>query len=137
MADPLDRFVEAQRDSYDDALAELRRGRKAGHWMWWIFPQLVGLGHSSTARFYGIADAAEAQAYLAHPLLGGRLIEAMTIVAAASETAEAIIGWVDAPKLRSSATLFAAVAKDPAPFRAVLTRFFGGEGDSSTLELLG
>ena len=137
MADPLDRFVDAQRDSFDDALAELRRGRKTGHWMWWIFPQLAGLGHSSTARFYGIADAAEARAYLAHPLLGGRVIEAMAAVAAASGTAKAIMGGVDALKLRSSATLFAAVADDPAPFRAVLERFFGGEADPRTLQMLG
>lgn len=136
MADTLDRFVEAQRDSYDDALAELRAGRKTGHWMWWVFPQLAGLGHSSTARFYGIADAAEARAYLSHPLLGERLVEAMRTVAAASGTAAAIMGPVDALKLRSSATLFAAVADGPAPFRAVLERFYGGEDDPLTLRLL-
>lgn len=120
----------------DDALAELSRGRKTGHWMWWIFPQLAGLGHSLTARFYGIADADEARAYLTNPLLAGRLIEAMTTVAAASGPVEAIVGDVDALKLRSSATLFAAVADDPVPFQAILERFYGGEADPVTLKLL-
>lgn len=132
----LTRFVAAQADSYPQALAELRRGRKQGHWMWWVFPQLAGLGPSSTSRCYAIADADEARAYLAHPLLGVRLIEAMTAIAAAQGTAETIMGGIDALKLRSSATLFAAVASDPAPFRAVLARFFGSEPDAATMRLL-
>lgn len=132
----LDRFVTAQADSYDAALGELRRGCKTGHWMWWIFPQLAGLGHSPTARHYGIAGVAEARAYLAHPMLGPRLIAAMNAVTAAPGSAAAIMGAVDALKLRSSATLFAAVADDPAPFRAVLDRFYGGEADVRTIEML-
>ncbi|WP_425230990.1 DUF1810 domain-containing protein [Sphingomonas sp.] len=132
----LDRFITAQASSYADALGELRRGRKTGHWMWWIFPQLATLGLSPTAKHYGIAGADEAGAYLAHPVLGPRLSEAMAAVAAAPGTATAIMGGVDALKLRSSATLFAAVATDPAPFRAVLDRFFGGEPDPLTLRLL-
>lgn len=136
MAHDLNRFVAAQADSYAAALAELQRGHKRGHWMWWVFPQLAGLGLSATSRFYAIADAAEARAYLAHPLLGPRLIEAACAVVEASGTAETIMGGVDALKLRSSMTLFAAVADEPAPFQAVLARFYGGEGDKETLRLL-
>ncbi len=133
----LGRFVAAQADSHATALAELRRGRKAGHWMWWVFPQLAGLGRSVTAQAYAIRSAAEARAYLAHPLLGPRLIEAAEAVAAAPGSAAAIMGPVDAVKLRSSMTLFEAVATDAAPFRAVLERCFGGERDEVTLGLLG
>jgi uncharacterized protein (DUF1810 family) len=136
MTDPLNRFVSAQADSYDQALAELRRGRKTSHWMWWIFPQIAGLGRSDTARFYAIADAAEARAYLAHPLLGPRLIEASEAVVAAPGSAEAIMGGIDAVKLKSSMTLFACVAADPAPFRAVLAQFYGGRVDEATLDVL-
>jgi uncharacterized protein (DUF1810 family) len=136
MAYDLDRFVAAQRGSYDTALAELRAGRKRSHWMWWIFPQIAGLGRSETARHYALDSAAEAKAYLAHPLLGPRLIATAQAVAAASGDAVAIMGAIDAMKLRSSMTLFAAVAEDPAPFRAVLDRFFGGEADAETLARL-
>lgn len=138
MEDPhrLARFVEAQRDSYPQALAELKRGRKTSHWMWWIFPQLAGLGRSPTARRYAIGSAAEARAYLAHPLLGPRLLAGLAAVMTAPGTADAIFGEVDAMKLRSSLTLFAALADDPAPFRAGLARFFGGEPDPATTELL-
>uniref|UniRef100_UPI00157547E6 DUF1810 domain-containing protein n=1 Tax=Sphingomonas bacterium TaxID=1895847 RepID=UPI00157547E6 len=129
MPDPhdLDRFVRAQHGTYAQALAELRRGRKTGHWMWFIFPQIAGLGLSAMARLYAIADAAEARAYLAHPLLDGRLIEATQAVTDVPGTsAEAIMGGIDAVKLRSSMTLFASVADDPAPFEAALARFFAG-----------
>ena len=136
MAHDLDRFVAAQADSYAAALAELRRGAKRGHWMWWVFPQLAGLGLSATSRFYAIADADEARAYLAHPLLGARLMEAAAAVTAAQGSADAIMGSIDAIKLRSSMTLFAEVAADPAPFHAVLERFFGGAADATTLRLL-
>ena len=136
MAYDLDRFVAAQADSHAGALAELRRGRKQGHWMWWVFPQLAGLGRSGTAQRYGIADADEARAYLAHPLLGPRLIEAAAAVAGAPGTAASIVGPVDALKLRSSMTLFAAVADDPAPFSAVLARFYAGQRDAVTARLL-
>lgn len=132
----LQRFVDAQAESYANALAELRRGAKRGHWMWWIFPQIAGLGLSATSRFYAIADAAEARAYLAHPLLGPRLVETTHAVIAAPGTAEAILGPVDAMKLRSSMTLFESVTAEAAPFDAALARFFGGERDPATLRLL-
>lgn len=134
--DTLSRFVDAQATTYDAALAELRAGAKRGHWMWWIFPQIAGLGRSDTARRYAVSSRAEAIAYLAHPLLGPRLIEAARAVAAADGSPETIMGSIDAVKLRSSMTLFAAVATDPAPFRAVLDRFFDGRSDGETLARL-
>ena len=138
-ADPhdLDRFVTAQAGTYRQALAELRGGRKNGHWMWFVFPQIAGLGHSAMARHYAIADAAEARAYIAHPLLGPRLIEATEAVTAApGASAEAILGGIDAVKFRSSLTLFAEHADDPAPFEAALARFFAGQRDPDTLRRL-
>jgi len=132
----LSRFVAAQSISYPVAIDELRDGTKRSHWMWWIFPQIAGLGRSETARRYAIGSAAEARAYLAHPLLGPRLVEAAETVARASGTAETVMGSIDAVKLRSSMTLFAAVADDPAPFRAVLERFYAGRNDPATLALL-
>ncbi len=132
----LDRFVAAQADVYPTALAELRAGRKASHWMWFVFPQIAGLGQSAMARTYAVADAAEARAYLAHPLLGARLVEATRAVTAARGDATAILGGIDAIKLRSSMTLFAAVADDPTPYRACLDRFFGGVDDPETLRRL-
>ena len=137
MAHDLDRFVAAQADSYDRALAELRRGRKASHWMWFVFPQIAGLGRSETARFYAISGAAEAQAYLDHPLLGARLIATTDAAVSANGSAEAIFGPIDAIKLRSSMTLFAAVAKDNGAFTAALDRFFDGKPDPATLAILG
>ncbi|HEX8418605.1 MAG TPA: DUF1810 domain-containing protein [Sphingomonas sp.] len=134
--DALDRFVRAQQTTYAGAIAELRRGRKTSHWMWFVFPQIAGLGRSETARFYAIASAAEARAYLAHPLLGARLIQATIVATAAAGSAEAIFGGIDAVKLRSSMTLFEAVADDGAPFAAAIDRFFGGERDAETLRLL-
>ena len=134
----LDRFVAAQEGVYAAALGELRRGRKTSHWMWFVFPQIAGLGHSATARFYAIASIGEARAYLAHPLLGLRLGEcAAALLAHRSKAAEAILGPVDALKLRSSMTLFAAAAEDPTPFAAVLDAFFDGARDEGTLERLG
>src|SRR3954454_3991697 len=107
----LDRFVAAQAPVYATVLAELRAGRKQSHWMWFVFPQLAGLGRSATALFYGIASADEARAYLAHPLLGARLRECLAALSAhEGGSAEAIFGVVDAMKLRSSITLFEAVA---------------------------
>lgn len=132
----LSRFVEAQADSFPTALAELRVGRKRSHWMWFIFPQIAGLGRSPTARYYAIRDAGEARAYLAHPILGPRLLEAVRTANAAPGSAEAVFGGIDAIKLRSSLTLFAAVADDPAPFREGLDRFFDGQADDATLAKL-
>jgi len=136
MIHDLSRFVNAQATSYETALAELRAGRKRSHWMWWIFPQIAGLGRSDTARHYAIVSADEASAYLAHPLLGPRLLACTQAVAAAPGSAEEIMGGIDALKLRSSMTLFAAVADDPAPYRMVLQRFFDGAPDRATLRLI-
>jgi len=138
-ADPhrLGRFVAAQdaAGTYDRAVAELRAGSKRGHWMWFVFPQIAGLGSSPTAREYAISGRAEARAYLAHPVLGPRLVECARILAAGpSADPVAILGPVDALKLRSSMTLFAQAADDPAPFRAVLDRFYAGAEDDATTE---
>jgi uncharacterized protein (DUF1810 family) len=137
-ARPLDRFVDAQAGGvWERALAELTRGRKTSHWMWFVFPQIAGLGHSPTAQVYAIADLAEARAYLAHPLLGARLREAAeAVLAHAGTPAETIMGGVDAVKLRSSATLFEA-AGGGAVFASVLDTFFDGERDAATLERIG
>ncbi len=136
MAHDLTRFVAAQDGVYPQALAELRAGAKRSHWMWFVFPQIAGLGHSGMAKTYAIADADEARAYLADPVLGARLIEATEAVTAAAGSAEAILGAIDAIKLRSSMTLFASVAGDPIPFRRALDRLFGGAIDPATLDLL-
>ncbi|RZM19452.1 MAG: DUF1810 family protein [Sphingomonas sp.] len=132
----LSRFVAAQEHSYAGALAELRAGTKRSHWMWFVFPQIAGLGRSETARFYAIRSAAEARAYLAHPVLGDRLVEATAAVVAAAGSADDVLGTIDAIKLRSSMTLFAAVADDPAPFVGALSRFFDGRSDPETLARL-
>lgn len=136
--DPFDlqRFVDAQADSWPQALAELRRGRKASHWMWFVFPQIAGLGTSTMARHYAIRSADEARAYLVHPVLGPRLREAIDALMPHTGAIEAIMGGIDAVKLRSSMTLFEAVADDPAPFAAVIERFYSGERDTATLERL-
>lgn len=133
----LDRFRVAQdaHGAYDDALAELRRGRKTTHWMWFVFPQIAGLGRSSTAVFFAIRSLDEARAYLADPVLGERLREASAAVAEApAASAEALLGGIDAAKLRSSMTLFAHAAPEEDVYRRVLERWFGGEEDDATLE---
>lgn len=133
----LSRFVDAQRATYPEALAELRAGHKRTHWMWFVFPQLAGLGSSPTARHYGIRSLAEAQAYLAHPLLGERLREcAQTLLALRGPSAEAIFGYPDVLKLRSSMTLFAEVPGADPVFDSVLARYYAGERDLRTLHLL-
>ena len=133
----LQRFVEAQENAFDTALAEIRAGNKQGHWMWFVFPQIAGLGRSPTAQFYAIRSMHEARAYLAHRVLGDRLRTATdAIVAAASNTsAEEILGEVDAMKLRSSLTLFEAASGDPI-FAGALQNLFGSP-DQATLALLG
>jgi uncharacterized protein (DUF1810 family) len=138
MASQLERFVDAQQGIYTQALAELRDGRKRSHWMWFVFPQIAGLGRSETARFYAIADLAEARAYLAHPLLGLRLGEATeAVLAHAGQTPETIFGGIDAVKLRSSMTLFeAAAGVSETRFGAVLDRFYDGVRDTATLQRL-
>jgi uncharacterized protein (DUF1810 family) len=142
MDDPYDlgRFVAAQdaRRTYDDATAELRRGRKTSHWMWFVFPQIAGLGFSPTAQRYAISSLDQARAYLAHPVLGPRLIECAGIVAATEgRTAEQIFGEIDAMKLRSSATLFLRAAPEEPVFGHVLSRFFDGVPDPATDRLIG
>ena len=138
-ADPFDlrRFVDAQDAVYPRVLAELRAGRKASHWMWFVFPQIAGLGHSAMAQRYAIASLDEARAYLAHPLLGARLHECTALVTAvAARTAHEIFGSPDDAKFRSCMTLFARAAADPAPFEATLVRFFGGVPDPATIASL-
>ena len=136
----LERFLVAQGAAYDGALRELRAGRKTGHWIWFVFPQIAGLGRSEMSQFYAIVSLAEARAYLAHPVLGARLREgAAAILAVEGRTAEAILGVIDAVKLRSSMTLFAHAAErdEDAPFRQVLEDYFDGEQDPATVTLLG
>jgi uncharacterized protein (DUF1810 family) len=134
----LERFVNAQERVYDQALAELLRGRKESHWMWFVFPQLAGLGRSSTAKYYGIGSCAEATAYLAHPVLGPRLQECTRIVCSHRQlSADAIFGSVDAMKFRSSMTLFGQATEDLIPFSEALELFYGGARDAATLALLG
>ena len=142
MKDPngLERFVSAQdeADTYTAAVRELRAGRKRSHWMWFVFPQIAGLGRSPVSRTYAIASLAEAQAYLGHPVLGPRLIECATILDdLQGRTAHDIFGGIDAIKLRSSMTLFHRAEPGNALFGRVLDAYFGGEPDRLTLELLG
>jgi uncharacterized protein (DUF1810 family) len=133
----LARFVEAQRDTYDQALAELRSGRKRTHWMWWVFPQLEGLGLSATSQRYAIRSAAEANAYLTHPVLGPRLLESVeSVLAITGRSAHDIFGSPDDVKLRSCVTLFARVAAPGSLFQRVLDRYFDGKPDDLTLRLL-
>ena len=125
----LERFVEAQdsRGTYQQAVAELRNGRKTSHWMWFIFPQIAGLGRSAMAQAYAIGDLAEAQAYLSHPVLGPRLVECAELVASHQGlSAQQIFGGIDAIKLRSSMTLFAQANPDQAIFRQVIEQYFDG-----------
>jgi uncharacterized protein (DUF1810 family) len=134
----LERFVAAQQGSYDGALRELRAGRKTGHWIWFVFPQLAGLGRSEMSRFYAIASIDEARAYLAHPILGPRLLECAGAVLGTSRgTAEQIFGALDAMKVRSSMTLFHRAAPDEPLFSQMLERLYGGAADAATEALLG
>jgi uncharacterized protein (DUF1810 family) len=136
-AHDLARFVDAQRASYATALEEIRSGRKRSHWMWYVFPQLAGLGSSTMAEHYSICSLDEARAYLAHDVLGPRLVEcAAAVLALEGRSAREIFGSPDDLKLRSSATLFALVSSEDSVFRAVLDRYFGATPDPRTLELL-
>ena len=135
----LDRFVAAQAGGvHEQALAELRAGRKASHWMWFVFPQVAGLGASATSRFYAIGSLAEARAYLGHPVLGARLRACADALLAARQDlgAETILGAVDAIKLRSSMTLFLRADPRESRFAAVLDRYFGGQPDPATDRIL-
>ncbi|HXB48595.1 MAG TPA: DUF1810 domain-containing protein [Streptosporangiaceae bacterium] len=135
----LERFVAAQDagGTYEQAIAELRQGRKTSHWMWFVFPQIAGLGHSPTSRLYAISSLAEARAYLAHPVLGPRLAECAEIVCGIEgRSAAQIFGGIDAQKLRSSATLFALADPATQVFQRVLDQYFDGVPDPATEELI-
>src|SRR3954454_25215941 len=134
----LARFLDAQAGDYDRALAEIRGGRKRSHWMWYVFPQIEGLGFSSMSRRYSIKSADEARAYLDHPLLGRRLVEcAEAALAVEGRSALEIFGSPDDMKLKSCATLFASVSPPDSVFAQLLDKYFEGERDGKTLQLLG
>jgi uncharacterized protein (DUF1810 family) len=143
MSDPYDlqRFVKAQSGVYDVALGEVKAGHKRSHWMWFVFPQLLGLSASATSERYAIRSLAEARAYLAHPVLGPRLVECVQTASAVRErSAGEIFGYPDELKFRSCLTLFllaAAGPKEKAPFQAALTKYFDGREDSKTVQILG
>ena len=140
--DPIDRydlarFVEAQARNYRQALAEIKAGRKQSHWMWYVFPQFDGLGHSPTSRHYAIKSLEEARAYLAHPVLGPRLVEcADALLRTEERSAHDIFGSPDDLKLRSSATLFASVSTPGSIFDRIIERYFDGEPDDRTTALI-
>jgi uncharacterized protein (DUF1810 family) len=139
MADTNDlkRFLSAQEHDYATALSEIKAGRKRSHWMWYIFPQISGLGFSSTSAYYGIKSLEEAAAYLQHPVLGKRLLEiSEVLLTLEGRNATAIFGQPDDVKLKSSMTLFSRVPGSPAIFQQVLDKFFYGLGDEKTIELL-
>ena len=134
----LDKYVSAQARDYDDALREIRSGRKRTHWIWYIFPQLDGLGYSPTAQYYGIRDLEQAKDYMAHPVLGPRLVEiSEALLALPSSDPGAVMGYPDDLKLCSSMTLFELAAPDQPVFGKVLDKFYGGRRDPLTLRLLG
>ena len=138
MTDPhdLQRFVDAQDPVYGEVCSELRQGRKRGHWMWFVFPQIVGLGHSATARRFAVASRQEAQAYLQHPVLGPRLRECTRLVTQVDgRTIGQILGYPDDMKFRSSMTLFADATADNQVFLDALRKFFGAEPDPLTIRL--
>ena len=140
MADEFDlqRFVTAQDGVYNGALLELRAGRKTGHWIWFVFPQVAGLGRSEMSRMYSIGSLAEARAYLANPVLGPRLRECVAaVLATRGRSADEMLGSIDAVKLRSSMTLFLRADLDERAFRAILDRFYDGRPDAATDAILG
>jgi len=133
----LDRFVEAQAPVYDQALAELRAGQKQSHWMWFVFPQMVGLGQSATSRAYAIQSLDEARGYLAHPVLGTRLRECcQAVMNVRGKSARDIFGAPDDQKFQSCLSLFAEAAPDDVLFYNLLEKYFDGDADEATLELL-
>ncbi|QNF32876.1 DUF1810 domain-containing protein [Adhaeribacter swui] len=133
----LQRFISAQESSYPVALAEIKQGRKQSHWMWYIFPQIQGLGFSETSRYYAIQNIREAEAYLNHPVLGKRLVQICeALLQLPNNNATRIFGNPDDLKLKSSMTLFAAVKNSPPVFQEVLDKFFRGVPDQKTLQLL-
>jgi len=136
--DDLQRFIDAQESDYANALAEIKKGRKRTHWMWYIFPQILGLGFSEMSKRYAIKDLDEAEAYINHPVLGQRLIEICSeLLKLQSNDAHEIFGSPDDMKLRSSMTLFAALPDAYPVFKSVIDKFFNGAMDGATLRLLG
>jgi uncharacterized protein (DUF1810 family) len=134
----LQRFVSAQDGIYEEVLAELRSGHKRTHWMWFIFPQIQGLGSSATSKYYAITSRDEARAYLDHPVLGKRLVECIqALLSVHGRSASAIFGFPDDMKLKSSMTLFDAVSARGSVFSQVLDRYFQGQRDRKTLDILG
>lgn len=138
MKDKLERFTEAQARNYQDALAEVRKGRKQTHWMWYVFPQIQGLGNSEWARFYALHDLQEAADFMAHPVLGPRLLDiSHALLGLPSTDAHAIMGSPDDLKLKSSMTLFAALPGADPVFQQVLDKFYKGAKDEKTLRIIG
>lgn len=139
MSDSIDlsRFLSAQQEIYETALAELKKGKKKSHWMWFVFPQISGLGSSPTAKFYAVKSLDEAEAYLAHPILGARLIECCNaLLAVEGKSATEILGQPDDLKLKSSMTLFAAAAGESSVFDRVLKNYYASHADEQTLRIL-
>lgn len=133
----LQRFLDAQQSDYATALAEIKNGRKRSHWMWYIFPQIQGLGFSEASKYYGIKDVNEAEAFLNHPILGNRLLNiGKALLELPENNVHKILGSPDDVKLKSSMTLFVTTGTDPV-FQAVLDKFFDGEKDQATLKLIG
>ena len=140
MPDPfnLNRFITAQEPVYDNVCRELAKGRKTSHWIWYVFPQLKGLGRSYNSEFYGIASVDEAKAYLQHPVLGERLTHCTELVnRVVGRSIGEVLGGIDAQKFQSSMTLFAAAAPEVMVFEEALQKYFGGEKDELTLQLIG
>ena len=134
----LSRFTEAQADAYETAIAELRAGEKRSHWMWYVFPQVAGLGSSAMAKRYAIQSRDEAVAYLAHPILGRRLLEcAEALLGVSGRSAEQIMGYPDCLKLQSSMTLFAEISPSDSVFERVLREYYTGVTEQRTVEFLG
>ena len=134
----LERFLEAQERAYETALEEVRAGQKESHWIWYVFPQVRGLGCSSTAKYYAITDLEEAKEYMAEPVLRARLLEVSeALLGLSSSNASVVMGYPDDLKLRSSMTLFSVAAPEEKVFQQVLDKFFDGKPDGKTLEILG
>jgi len=137
MDNTLNRFLSAQQPIYPQVLKELRNGKKTTHWMWYIFPQIEGLGHSSTAKYYSIKTIEEAKEYITHPILGARLLECSKIILEIkNKTADDIFGYPDNAKLKSSMTLFNFVTPEHKVFADVLKKYFAGKQDEQTLSIL-
>ena len=133
----LSRFLDAQKDTYTIALNEIKKGRKSSHWMWYIFPQIRGLGFSETSKYYAIKDKSEAQEYLNHEILGQRLIEISTaLLQLETNNSVTVFGSIDSVKLKSSMTLFSLLENTNPVFQKVLDKFFGGEKDEKTIRIL-